>query len=116
MEYIFTPGMIGLVIRSTPSMAKSIAIIRKYNPVAMSEIKKAIESGDYVLTCEYSDESGVRKIRRCYDQLTKAGMSVEIYEHERLTSREILTNLIQSHRQTEREVRAQVEAEAAAEE
>ena len=34
-------------------MAKSISIIRKYNPVAMGEIKKAIESKGYVLTCPY---------------------------------------------------------------
>ena len=115
MEYEFKPGKIGLKIKSTHSTAKCIAIIRKYNPISMGEIKKAIESSEYVLTCPYISHPGVRMIRKCYDELSKAGIEVDIYEHERLTDRELLSNLIASHRQTEREVRAQVDAEVDAE-
>ena len=79
------------------------------------KVKKAIESSEYVLTCPYISHPGVRMIRKCYDELSKAGIEVDIYEHERLTDRELLSNLIASHRQTEREVRAQVDAEVDAE-
>lgn len=115
MYYNFTPGYVGIKIKATPSIATSISIIRKYNPVSMGEIKAAIEANEYVLTCLYTSHPGIRKIRKCFDELVKAGNDVEIYEHDRLTSRELLTNLIVSHRQTEREVRDQVDAEVAAE-
>jgi len=58
MEYEFKPGKIALKIISTPSMAKCISIIRKYNPISMGEIKKAIESAEYVLTCPYISHPG----------------------------------------------------------
>lgn len=35
---------IGLVIKSADSVAKCISIIRKYNPVSMSEIKTAMKA------------------------------------------------------------------------
>ncbi len=111
MEY--QAGQIGLKIKSTGSIAKCIAILRKYNPISMAEIKKAIETNNYVLTCSYISHPGVRMIRKCYDELTKAGITVEIYERDRLTDREYISNLIGSHRQTEREVAAQVDREVA---
>ncbi len=40
---------------------------------------------------------------------------MEIYEHEDLTSREFISNLIGSHRQTEREVAEQIDREVAEE-
>ncbi len=108
-------GQIGLKIKSAGSLAKCIAIIRKYNPVSMAEIKKAIDANDYVLTCSYISHPGVRSIRKCYDELTKIGADVEIYEHDKLSSREFISNLIGSHRQTEREVAEQIEKEVAEE-
>ena len=114
MDYKYNVGEIGLKIKSTSSVAKSISIIRKYNPVSMGEIKQAIESDNYVLTCSYISHPGVRQIRKCYDELVKAGIDVEIYEHDRLTTRELISNLITSHRQTDLEVQAQVDAEVAA--
>ena len=114
MEY--SVGVIGLKIKSTPSIAKTISIIRKYRFVSMAEIKAAIESGEYVLSCSCISHSGVRTIRKCYDELTKSGTEVEIYERDELISRELISNLIASHRQTEIEVEAAVDAEVAAEE
>ena len=111
MSYEFKPGNIGIKIEETPSMAKSISIIRKYNSLSMSDIKKAIESNEYVLVCPYIDHQGVRMIRRCYNELAKAGITVSIYEHDRPATLEFLSNLIKSHRQTDREVQAQIYAE-----
>ena len=110
----FEIGEIGIKIKNAPSMAKCISIIRKYNPVSMGEIKKNIESDNYVLTCSYISHPGVRKIRKCYDELRKAGIEADLYEDDELTDRELISNLISSHRQTEREVREQVDAEVAA--
>lgn len=115
MNYTYVPGYVGIKIQTTSSLAKTISILRKYNPVSIAEIKSKIEANDYVLLCLYTSHSGVRKIRKCYDELIMAGNIVALYEHDRLTSREFICNLINSHRQTEKEVLAQVEAEVAAE-
>ena len=49
MDFEFSPGNISIKIKSTPSIAKAISIIRKYNPISMSVIKSAIESQEYFL-------------------------------------------------------------------
>ncbi len=106
---------IGLVIISANSVAKCISIIRKYNPVSMSEIKTAIEKKAFVFDCDYDNDSGVRKVRGCYDELVKAGATVEIYEDGDLTTREFISNLLNSYREIDEEIQDQIDAEVAAE-
>ncbi len=104
---------VGLKIKSYTSVAPLISIVRKYNGLPIGEIKNAIEQGGTVFEQDYDSLSGVRKVRKCYDELTKAGAVCEIFdEDEDIISREILSNLIGSHRITEQEVQAQMLAEA----
>jgi len=106
---------IGLVIKSADSVAKCISIIRKYNPISMSEIKTAIESKSFVFDCDYTNNSGIRKVRRCFDELVKAGATVEIYEDGDLTTREFISNLLNSYQEIDREIQDQIDSEVAAE-
>ncbi len=115
MEYEYTVGILGLKIKSTPSMAKCISIVRKYNPVSMADIKSFIESGDYILTTTVINDSGVKVLRKCYDELVKNGSEVEIFERDKPITRELLSNLISFNRHIDREIQAQVDAEVAAE-
>ena len=114
MDY-FTDYKIGLVLKSYDSVAKCISIIRKYTPASIAEIKSAIDTGDFVFCCEYTSDSGVRKVRRCYDELVKTGATVEIYEDGRLTTREFISNLLNSYHEIEKETQDQIDAEVAAE-
>jgi translation elongation factor EF-Ts len=114
MEFI--PGEIGIKITNTASMAKCVQILRKYTSASMSEIISTIKSNNYVLTCKYTSDSGIRKIRKCYDQLTKAGITAEIYEHDELTTREFISNLIDTYREIEEETQAMIDAEVGDEE
>ena len=111
MDYTFKTGKIGIKIKNYSSIAKTISIIRKYNPISIAQIKEAIASNNYVLECSYISHPGVRTVRKCYDELMKAGTEVAIYEHDELTTRDFLSNLIDSHRQTTLEVLAQVDSE-----
>ena len=113
MEFI--PGYIGLKIKQHSSIAKCISIIRKYNSASMHEIKSAIESNNYVLSCRYTDDSGLRKIRKCYDELSRNGIVANIYEHDELTTREFISNLINTYREIEKETQEMIDAEVAAE-
>lgn len=113
MEFI--PGNIAIKIVDPVSMAKCISILRKYNPASMGEIKNAIESNQYVLSCKYTNDSGIRKIRKCYDELTKSGIKVEIYEHDELTTREFISNLLGTYKEIESETEKLIDAEVAEE-
>ena len=106
---------IGLVVKSAGSVTKCISIIRKYNPSSMSEIKKAIDTELFVFDCEYIDDSGVRKVRRCYDELIKAGASVEIYADGFLSSREFISNLLGSYQEIAEETQTMIDAEVESE-
>ena len=55
MDYPYD-DRIGLIIKSYESLAKCIAVIRKYNPLAIGEIKKLIETEAYVYSCRYVDD------------------------------------------------------------
>jgi len=102
---------IGLVIKSADSVAKCISIIRKYNPISMVEIKSAIENKTFVFDCDYTNDSGVRKVRRCFDELVKTGATVEIYEDGDLTTREFISNLLNSYQEIDKEIQDQIDAE-----
>lgn len=104
---------IALKVISFNSIAKVISIIRNYNPISMGEIRTAIENGSYVLEYDFFSHWGVRELRRCYDELTKAGITCEIYDNrDRMINRDDLCNIIRSYRITEKEVRAEMEAES----
>lgn len=109
MEY--TISEIGLKAKKASSMAKTVSIIRKYNKKSMSDIVNAIKSDDYVLKCTVLSHSGVIMIRKCYDELIKVGAEVKIYECDEPTTRELISNLINSHRQTDHEIDLLVEEE-----
>lgn len=109
--YQYTPGNVCLKIISMPSSAKCIKILRKYNNVSISNLLNSIKNNDYILCYPYISHSGIRKIRNCYDELVNSGIEVEIYEHNRLTSREFLSNLIESHNITDLEIQSAIEHE-----
>ena len=96
-------------------MAKCISIVRKYNPISMADIKNAIESNDYILTTTVINDSGVKALRKCYDELVKNGSEVEIFERDRPITRELVSNLISFNRHINQEIQAQVDAEVEAE-
>ena len=115
-ELLGIDNKIGLVIKSYKSIAKCISIVRKYKSVSMAEVKTAIDSGKYVFDCDYTDDVELRKVRRCYDELVKSGAVVEIYEHQSLTTRQFISNLLGTYKAVERETQREIDAEVAAEE
>jgi len=107
-----TDDRIGLIIRSANSSAKCITIIRHYNPISIAEIRHAIDTGRFVLDCSYTSDTGIRKIIQCYDELTNAGAVVEIYEDGDLTTREFLSNLMNTYQEIADETDLIIDEEA----
>ena len=106
---------IGLIVKKPGNMAKCISILRKYTKTSIAEIKNAIDSGHYVFGCEYTSTPGIRKVRRCYDELIKNGATVEIYEDVELTSRKFISNLIESYQEIEQETQDMIDTEVESE-
>ena len=111
MDYPYD-DRIGLIIKSYMSVAKCIAVVRKYNPLAIGEIRRLIETEDYVYSCRYVDDATIlRLLRNCLDELSENGATVEIREHGRVTTRDFISNLIESYYAIEEETRRTVEEE-----
>ncbi len=101
-----------LKVKAYPSIAKVISIIRKYSSSSMGEIKSAVEHDQLIFEVDYLSISGIRKLRRCYDELLKAGIECDIYdEDEEVISREIISNWIEALRDTEKDTMAQMASE-----
>ena len=102
-----------LKVKSYTSIAKVISIIRKYSSISMGDIKSAIEHNQYILEVDCFSISGIRKLRRCYDELLKAGIECDVYdEDEEVISRQIVSNWIETLRGVEKDTMAQMTAEA----
>ena len=103
-----------IVTKSCESVSKTIFIMRKYRKnTSMGDIREAIEKGNPLLECDYLSLPGIKRIAKCYDELTQAGIVCEIYdEDEEQISRDILENQIQSYMQTEAEIQAQIDDES----
>ncbi|MDO4801434.1 MAG: hypothetical protein Q4A15_04645 [Prevotellaceae bacterium] len=112
MDYV--PGYIGLKITNVPSWANCISIMRKYSSSSIAEIRNCIDQNAYILLSPSINTSGIKKIRKCYDELLKNNISAEIYEQyetEELISRQLLSNLIDSHSITDKEVNDAINSE-----
>ncbi|MBR6879815.1 MAG: hypothetical protein IKN14_01885 [Clostridiales bacterium] len=104
---------IGLRITGYDSLAKCIAVLRKYTgDLSISELQKRIDNHENAVECSRIVEKDVRKINRCYKELVKSGAEVEIYDSGRRSSHQQLLNLIGSHIETAREVMEQMDSEA----
>lgn len=104
---------IALKVKTYSSIAKVISIIRKYSSISMGEIKFAVEHNQFILEVDCLSISGIRKLRRCYDELLKAGIECDIYdEDEEVISRQIVSNWIETLRGIEKDTMTQMAAEA----
>ena len=102
---------LGLKIVKYDSLSACIIILRKYRNDSMSDIKKDIETNDFIFACDYIDDDELLEMIKCYDELVDAGCSVEIYDLGRIGSRELLCNLHESHVQIAKEVEEEIDAE-----
>ncbi|ADU21442.1 hypothetical protein [Ruminococcus albus] len=97
----------------TAAVAK---VIRAYEDVSMSEIKRRIADGDYIYSGDLYRAAEIKKVLKINDELTKAGINCEMYVHDEVTNTEYLNNLLVSYKQTEEWTEYVMDMEAQAEE
>jgi len=81
-----TQLIIGLKIDEYKSLAVCAKIVRQYQDYSISELKKRIDSHNYVLCYSCTDDVGVKTVIKCYDSLTAAGVKVSVYELDHRTT------------------------------
>lgn len=103
---------IGLKIIPVCVSAKCIGIVRKHCSLSIADIKKAITEEQYVLSCDYIDEEGIADILQCYRTLYDAGITAQLFEHDRSTTIEFIHNLLQWHKEITKQIDDEMEAES----
>ena len=74
----------GLKLSKDYPIARCISVIRKIEPaLSVADINSRIRNDEYVLLYDYSDDSGIKKIIRCYEELSKFGITPRLFEHDR---------------------------------
>lgn len=105
-------SIIGIKVNGKNLPAKGIMIIRKYKNMSISEIKQIVESDQYMMTCDYIDNHGIKLILKIYKELKSEGINCSLFEHNNPTSPEFLRNLSGSYTEIEKEVEEEMELEA----
>lgn len=105
---------VGIKIPKGSPIAKCVSVIRSIEPsLAMSSITSRINNDEYVLSYDYIDDDGVKKIIKCYDALCKFGITPKVYElDDEECSIESLRNLDNMYDEISDEIDAEMEAEA----
>ena len=102
---------IGIKITKYDSMSKCISIIRNYRPDSIGIIKSEIESNDFIFVCDFTDTPSLKKMLKCFDELSKNGCTLIIQDEDEIISREMLLNTLQMHKEIHEETLAAIEAE-----
>ena len=87
----------GIKVITNEVNAKLISIIKKYRKSAFSEIERDIRNHEFVLSCNYIEEdSKVKKLIKCYDELTKNNYEVDVYFAGEKEDIQVLRNWVQT--------------------
>ena len=105
-------SQIGIKLVSNIFSANCAKILKKYRNISISEIKKIVENGDLLMTCDYIDGAGIKQILSLYDELSNNGFKCILFEDNEETTPELLNNLVNLYRETEYQVIKEMESEA----
>lgn len=72
---------VGLKLSQDDPIARCVSVIRKIEPdLSIADINSRIKNDEYVLSYDYTDDSGVKKIIKCYEELSKYGIKPRLFE------------------------------------
>ena len=104
---------VGIKIPVGTPIAKCVSVIRKIEPsLSISDISSRVNNGEYVLSYDYTDNSGVKKIIKCYEDLTKQGIQPSLFElDDEECDIELIKNMNNMYDEISDEIDAEMEAE-----
>lgn len=84
---------IGIKIFPTAEFAKVVKIVRKYENLSVSEIKKRIIQSEYIILCDDVDDEGLEIIISLYNELSALNIPCELFEDDSPTDIQLLCSL-----------------------
>ena len=97
------------VDRFTAGVAK---LMRGYEDVSISEIKRRIECGEYLYECDFISGEGVSRLFSMYEQLTAQGVNCTLFDHGKPSDIQFLRNWVQSCRGVAEDTELDMDREA----
>ena len=105
-------GIVGIKVPQDSPIVKCVSVIRKLEPsTAISEISSRVKNDQFIFSCDYVDDSGIKNIIKCYEELTRMGIVPRIYEHDRECDIQLIRNLNQTYDEIGEEIKAEIEDE-----
>ena len=95
--------------RFTAGVAK---LMRGYEDVSISEIKRRIECGEYLYECDFISGEGVSRLLSMYEQLTAQGIGCTLFDHDKPSDIQFLRNWVQSCRGVAEDTELDMDREA----
>lgn len=105
-------SQIGIKLAENIFSANCAKTLKKYRNISISEMKKIVENGDLLMTCDYIDGAGIKQILSLYDELSNNGFKCILFEDNEETTLEFLNNLLNLYREIEYQVNEEMEREA----
>ena len=104
---------VGIKIPQGTPISKCVSVIRKIDPsLSIADISSRIAKNEYVLSYDYTDNDGVKRIISCYEQLIILGIQPRLYElDDEECDIEILKNLNTMYNEISDEIDTEIEAE-----
>lgn len=95
---------IGLKVKERAINAQGIMFLKNETKLSISELKKRIENGDYILKFGLGDSKGLRHINVLKKELKDRGLTVKLYEDDKEVESSIFDNLEEMDREICRQV------------
>ena len=107
---------VGIKLSDNNFSASCAKVIRKYKNISISEVKDAVVNNDYLFSCDYIDEEGIKIVLKINKELNENGLSCKLFEHDVPTTVEFLSNLVSTYEGINEEVEEVMNNEALASE
>lgn len=94
----------GLKLSQGQPSAKAISLIRKQAGLSIAEIKEKTTSDSYIISCECSDDNGLRSTISLYEELEQVGVVANPFWHDKPEEITFFKNTLDAHTDTAREL------------
>lgn len=90
---------LGLKIKEKNIDATTIMFLKKETNLSISEIKKRVSAGDYLLEYGLGDDKGLHHINTIKKDLANIGLTVRLFEDDKERKSNFFDNLEEMHKQ-----------------
>lgn len=94
----------GIKLKDTEVPPKAIAAIRKATGLSISDIKTRVSENEFLIESDLSNDSDLAKMIELAKQLDGLGLKVYFVSAGIIENVESMTNMLESHRDTAREL------------